>query len=78
MNKVIRRITRSHFIYVIEKKWWHPIYTPIEGLYIARIYKRVGLFKFAPTSVRFSRKQGEKVCTEELEHLLRKYEQTTK
>ena len=73
MNKLLHRITRKNLIYKVETKYWNPLYTPIEGLYIARIYKRVGPFKFAPTRVRFARTQGTKPSDEEIEELMRKY-----
>ena len=74
MKKLLHRISFKRLIYAIETKYWNPLYTPIEGLYIARIYKRVGPFTFAPTKVRFARTQGTKPSDEELEHLLWEYE----
>ena len=73
MNKLIHRKSRKRLIYVVESKWWHPIYTPIKGIYIARIYKRVGPFEFARTRVRFAREQGIKPDNNELENLMREY-----
>ena len=78
MNKLIHRKTCKRLIYKIEFKYDNPLYTPIEGLYIARIYKRVRQNTFAPTRVRFAHKQGTKPLDAELEKLLREYEQTAK
>ena len=74
MSKLLHRKSRKRLIYKIEFKYDNPLYTPIEGIYIARIYKRVGPNMFAPTSVRFSENQGVKPLDAELEKLLREYE----
>lgn len=74
MSKLIHRKSNKQLIYVVEKKWWDPIYTPIKGLYIARIYKRVRTNTYAPTRVRFAYEQGTKPLDVELEKLLREYE----
>lgn len=74
MSRLRHSITRKRLIYKIETKYWNPLYTPIEGLYVARIYKRVGLFTFAPAQVRFARPQGTKPSDKELEEMMREYE----
>lgn len=74
MNKLLHRKSNKRLIYVVESKWWHPIYTPPKGLYIARIYRKVKPSTYIATKVRFCEEQGTKPCVEELEYLLRKYE----
>lgn len=67
MNKLIHRKSNKRLIYVVEKKWCHPLYTSIQGLYIARIYKRVRTNIYTPTRVRFVHEQGTKPLDAELE-----------
>ena len=74
MSKLIHRKCREDLTYVIEFKYWNPVYTRTpKTWYIARIYKRVNKSTFAPTRVRFAREQGTKPSIKELEELMRKY-----
>ena len=74
MSKLIHRKCSKPLTYVIECKYWNPLYTPTpKEWYIARIYKKVNKSTFAQTRVRFAREQGIKPTIEELENLMRKY-----